>query len=172
MPKSKISAFLYLLVVFLSGIMVGVFAYRLYMVNTVQSNVGPSTPAASGRRPDPEEVRRRIVADMRDKIGLDDRQARAVDLVLLQTRDDFNTVNHKIHDGEEQKIHDMLSPGQRTEYEKIHQQTKDEFDANFKRIHDDQVSKINDILRAAQRPLYEKYRTERDAEQQKRRQKK
>ena len=50
MPKYKFSAFLSLLVVFLSGAVVGALAYRLYMVNTVYTtgNGNGTPPARNG----------------------------------------------------------------------------------------------------------------------------
>lgn len=60
MLRTKVSALLSLLLVFGSGILVGAVAYRLYMVRTV-------TTAQPAPRPSPEEVRKHIIADMREK---------------------------------------------------------------------------------------------------------
>jgi hypothetical protein len=87
MLKSKFSALLSLLLVFLSGVLVGGFAYRLY------SDSAAAAPN-SGRRPDPEEARKRIVADMRDHLKLDGAQVNQLQQIFDQTRDQF----HQIHD--------------------------------------------------------------------------
>jgi hypothetical protein len=87
MLKSKSSALISLLLVFLSGVLVGGFAYRLYNVSVV---VGPN----NGKRPDPEEIRKHIVADMRDHLKLDAHQVDQLQQIFDQTRDQF----HQIHD--------------------------------------------------------------------------
>ncbi|MGA2267528.1 MAG: hypothetical protein ABSH44_03560 [Bryobacteraceae bacterium] len=87
MLKTKSSALLSLLLVFLSGVVVGGFAYRLYNVSVVAA-------PTNGRRPDPEDVRRHIVADMRDHLKLDGQQVNQLQQILDQTRDRF----HQMHD--------------------------------------------------------------------------
>ena len=87
MLKSKFSALLSLLLVFLSGVLVGGFAYRLYNVSEVAA---PN----NGKRPDPEEARKQIVADMRDHLKLDGQQVEQLQQIFDQTRDQF----HQIHD--------------------------------------------------------------------------
>ena len=70
MPKSRLSAFLSLMIVFLSGALVGAFANRLYMVNTVSAVKQPK----QGPHMTPEEFRKHQVEDLRQKVGLDDQQ--------------------------------------------------------------------------------------------------
>ena len=82
------SAFLSLLLVFLSGSLVGVFSYRLYSVNTVQSN-------DPRRRPDPEEMRRRQVAEMRDRVKIDDQQVIQYNRIMDEMRDQFDQLHKK-----------------------------------------------------------------------------
>ena len=71
MPKNRTSALLSLMFVFLSGALVGAVSHRLYMVNTVNGGGGPN---AVQRPPkfDPEEVRRRRINEMRERVKLDD----------------------------------------------------------------------------------------------------
>src|SRR5215471_13418102 len=88
MPKSKLSAFFYLLLVFASGAVVGAFAYRLYIVNPVLS--GGSPPP---KRPDPEEVRRRLVKEMRDRVKLDDQQVVQLNQIFDRTREQIDQVH-------------------------------------------------------------------------------
>jgi hypothetical protein len=97
MMRSKFSALLSLLLVFLSGMLVGGFAYRLY-------NVSVAAAPNNGKRPDPEEARRHIVADMRDHLKLDAGQVDQLQQIFDQTRDQF----HQMHDrmnAEGQAIH-------------------------------------------------------------------
>ena len=87
MLKSRFSALVSLLLVFLSGVLVGGFTYRLY-------NVSVAAAPNSGRKLDPEEARKHIVADMRDRLKLDARQVEQLQQIFDQTRDQF----HQFHD--------------------------------------------------------------------------
>jgi site-specific recombinase len=49
---------------------------------------------SNAKRPDPEEARKHIVADMRDHLKLDARQVDQLQQIFDQTRDQF----HQIHD--------------------------------------------------------------------------
>src|SRR4051794_18009039 len=69
MLKSKSSALLSLVLVFLSGTLVGSVTYRLYMVNSVNS--GGAQPGRGQGKMDPEEVRKRRVAAMQGKGKVD-----------------------------------------------------------------------------------------------------
>ena len=90
MMKSKFSALLSLLLVFLSGVLVGGFAYRLY-------NVSAAGAPINGRRPDPEEVRKHIVADMRERLKLDSRQVSQLQQILDQTREKFDQLHDRMN---------------------------------------------------------------------------
>jgi len=95
MLKSRLSAFLSLLVVFLSGSAVGAFAYRLIAVNTVQ------TSGSNGQRPprpDPEEIRKHMDAEMRDRVKLDDAQIARYNQILDETREEFDQLHKKANE--------------------------------------------------------------------------
>jgi len=96
MMKSRFSALLSLLLVFLSGVLVGGFAYRLYNVSVV---AGPN-----GKKADPEEARKHIVADMRDHLKLDAHQVDQLQQIFDQTRDQFHQLHDKMN-AEGQAIH-------------------------------------------------------------------
>ena len=72
MPKSRLSAFISLMLVFLSGALLGAFAHRLYTEGTVTAAKQVKPPA----RPTPEEVRKFAKSrSYRFRVGsLDDRQ--------------------------------------------------------------------------------------------------
>jgi len=144
MPKSKFSAFLSLILVFASGALVGAVAQRLYMVNTVSSlgRAAGSIPPPPGKKMDPDEVRRRNLAEMREKVKLDDKQVAQLDHIYDQTRDLFDQLRKTMNDN-----------------------MKPERDA----IWAAQVEKTKAILRPDQLPLYEKYRADREAERKKHR---
>ena len=98
MMKSRFSALLSLLLVFLSGVLVGGFAYRLYNVSVV---AGPN----NGKRPDPEEVRKHIVADMRERLKLDSQQVSQLQQILDQTREKFDQLHDRMN-AEGRTIHE------------------------------------------------------------------
>lgn len=115
MLRSKFSAALYLVLVFLSGALVGGFAYRLYSVNTVTATVG--------RRPDPVEWRKRYMDEMRTQVHIDADQEAQINQILDQTRDAFAQIRSrekKAYQSEQNaqigKIFELLRPDQRPLY--------------------------------------------------------
>jgi hypothetical protein len=117
MLKSRFSALLSLLLVFLSGVLVGGFTYRFY-------NVSVAAAPNSGKKLDPEEARKHIVADMRDRLKLDARQVEQLQQIFDQTRDQFHQFHDKmnaegqaIHNGQIEKIKAILSADQLPVYE-------------------------------------------------------
>ena len=116
MPKSKLSAIISLLLVFLSGALVGAVAHRLYMVNTVTA------------RPhrDPEEIRKQLVEETRDAVKLDDEQVRKLDQFYDDERAHFGKLRQSWNDqGRElraataERIKAMLRPDQLLLFEKL-----------------------------------------------------
>src|SRR4051794_36526804 len=82
MPKYKFSAVLSLLVVFLSGSVLGAVAYRLYAVKAVEGvNLDRKQTRVS-----PEELRKHYVEEFRTRVKLDDKQIAALQLILDETR--------------------------------------------------------------------------------------
>jgi hypothetical protein len=123
MPKYKFSAFFSLLLVFLSGAVVGALGHRLYMVNTVHTS-GNGNGASPARRPDPEEVRRRIIADLKSRIHLDDQQVAALNKLMDETsdawhkmRDRINNEGRAVHDKQWQQFRTLLRPDQQSVYD-------------------------------------------------------
>jgi len=90
MPKSRLSAAVYLSLVFVSGALVGGLSYRLYAVSSVSAITGSP-------RPSPEEARRRFIDSIRAKVQLDEKQIEQVDQILDQTRSQFEQVRGKMH---------------------------------------------------------------------------
>ena len=123
MVKSRSSAILSVVLVFLSGALVGAVANRLYMVNTVSS-----TTTMPPRPPDrnPEEVRRRRVAEMRTEVKLDDQQVVELEKIYDHTREQFDEL-HKRFDGEGRAVQEkqieavkaMLRPDQVPLYDQL-----------------------------------------------------
>ena len=122
MLKTKSSALLSLLLVFLSGILVGGVSYRLYMVNSVNSG---GLPSGRGQgKMDPEEVRKRRVTEMREKVRLDDDQVAKLNVIYDATRQQFHSVKKRgdeearaIWDKQRDAVRAILRPDQLPLYE-------------------------------------------------------
>jgi len=119
MLKNRFSAVLSLALVFLSGILVGGVAYRLYMVNTVSTATG-HPPG----RPDPEEVRKKRIHEMQDRVKLDDGQVSQLNLIYDHTRQEFQALKkkgdeegHQIWDRQRESVRALLRPEQLPLYE-------------------------------------------------------
>jgi len=123
MVKSRSSALLSVVLVFLSGALVGAVANRLYMVNTVSSNGTNVAP-----RPDrnPEDVRKRLVAEMQTEVKLDDQQVKELEKIYDHTREQFNEMHQRwnsesqaARDKQTEAIKAMLRPDQIALYEQL-----------------------------------------------------
>jgi len=141
MPKSKVSAFFSVLLVFASGAAMGAVGYRLYVVRTVSSSVQPASKKKTS--PTPEEYRKRIVSHLKDTLKLTDQQLDEV---------------QKIYDWQG----DQFAPIHKKSQAKIDQDRR-EFDQQLDQIHDAAVAKMKAILTAEQQPLYDKWLAEREA---------
>jgi hypothetical protein len=117
MMRSKWSAAIYLVLVFLSGALVGGFSYRLYSVNTVTAG----TP-----RVDPVEWRKRYMDEMRTRVHTTPDEEAQINQILDETGAAFG----KIREREKQeyqneqnaqiaKIFELLRPDQRPLYAKL-----------------------------------------------------
>jgi hypothetical protein len=148
MNKSKLSAILSLVLVFLSGGVLGAFAYRLYSASPVQTFGGgtPGGPPPKGR---PEDFRKTYIANLTKELKLDGDQVKKLNVILDETRDAFNQFNEK-----SKAERDALN-AQRNAFE---DKWRPERDA----IHNHQVEQITAMLRDDQRTAYAAYRAERD----------
>ena len=114
MLKTRWSAFLSLLLVFLSGALVGGFATRLLTVNSVSGGASAAT-----KRPDPEEVRKHQVTEMKTRVKLDDQQVAQLQRIFDETRENFGKFNEQrnaearaLRDSQTDRIKAMLRPDQ------------------------------------------------------------
>jgi len=128
MLKSRSSALLSLLLVFASGVLVGVVGHRLYTVTSVTSAPAPARPT----RPDPEEVRKRLVAELRDRVKLDNQQVGQLNQIYDQTRQRFDELHKKgseesrgIWEKQKEEIRAILRPDQVPLYD-AYQKERDE----------------------------------------------
>jgi len=142
MPKAKLTAAAYLLVVFSSGAMVGAVAHRLYMVKTVLS----TEPNLPPRRLGPAEWRKHLIDEMKTKVKVDAQQLVTLQQILDQTDEEFRQIH----------------AGRKAEDSRRHNEDQ--------AVQNGMVDKINAMLREDQRPLYEQLRAEREAERERERQ--
>lgn len=122
MPKSKLSAFLSLLLVFFSGAVLGAFATRLYMVRTVVSSSIDRPPAPR----DPQEVRRHLIAEMRQEVKLDEQQVAELNKIYDETREQGDQVHHELNtkmravwENQTERIKTILRPDQIALYDQL-----------------------------------------------------
>jgi hypothetical protein len=142
MPKSKVSAFLSVLLVFASGAAMGAVGYRLYVVKTVVS------PVQAKKKANPEEFRKEVMARLKVAVKLNDQQ-----LIEVQ----------KIYDWQG----DQFMPMHKKYQAKIDQDWR-EFDQQRDQIHEEAVAKMKSILTPEQQPLYDKWLADRAADHKKR----
>ncbi|HSR08945.1 MAG TPA: hypothetical protein VLM42_17510 [Bryobacteraceae bacterium] len=117
MKTTRWTVALYMALVFVCGGVVGAFAYRLYTVSGVSANVGPRNP---------EEFRKRFMADLKSRLQLNDDQAAKLGAIMDETRMRVRAARmtiepelEKIRDDQKQKISELLSPSQQIEWQKI-----------------------------------------------------
>jgi hypothetical protein len=126
MLKTRLSAFLSLLAVFVSGAVAGAFVYRFY-------NPPPQ------HRASPEEVRRNVINDMKKSIHLDDQQVSALEKIMddihSQGQDLHNHMDielKKIRDHQIEEIKRILHEDQLPLYDKWRQQRQQEREKRMK----------------------------------------
>jgi hypothetical protein len=118
MAQTRLSASLYLVLVFASGILVGIVSHRLYVTSTVAANNTPPAPRTM------EEVRKRYLADLRAKVGLNDTQISSVNAILDETKRKFDELHKQekplrdqIQQEQVESMRALMNDGQKTAYE-------------------------------------------------------
>ena len=116
MRLSRTAITVYVALVFASGAVLGAFGHRLYTVSTVSAKV----------QRNPEEYRKREVEEYRQRLKLNDDQVAKFEAILDETRarvdetrQKLRPTYEKIHIEQQQKFHDMLTPDQQAEYDRI-----------------------------------------------------
>jgi len=87
MRPTRWSVALYMALVFVCGGVAGAFAYRLYTVSGVSANVGQRNP---------EEFRKRFMADLKARLQLNDDQAAKLGVIMDETRARVRTTRDTI----------------------------------------------------------------------------
>jgi len=134
MAYSKLSAFFSLLAVFCSGLVVGVVGYRAYTAKVV---ISPRP--GEKKQPDPEEVRKQLIAQMTRDVNLDPDQVQKLGQVYDQTRErfhgvrkEYNDKSRAIWDDQIQQIRSFLRPDQIVLYDKLRAKREAEREENGK----------------------------------------
>jgi hypothetical protein len=119
MKRSNSSTWIYLLLVFLSGAALGIFSDHLYTTKTVLAK----TVAAKS---DPNEFRRKYTDEMRGRLKLDAKQLSTLNQILDETDVQLRDLHQKyrpemtsIHNAQVDRVKEILSNGQRTEYQRM-----------------------------------------------------
>ena len=115
MPRTRLSAILYLILVFASGVLVGVASTRLYAVKASVPTPAPRTLA---------EFTRRYTDEMRQRVGVNDGQVAAVEKILADSKkryDDLRREQRPMRDRIQQEqveaIRAVLTDAQKPAYE-------------------------------------------------------
>ncbi len=106
MKPTRWTVALYMALVFACGGVAGAFAYRLYTVSEVSANVGPRNP---------EEFRKRFMADLKSRLQLSDDQAAKLGAIMDETRMQVRAARmtiepelQKIREDQRQRISELL----------------------------------------------------------------
>jgi hypothetical protein len=112
---SRLTIALYVGLIFASGVVLGVFGHSLYAVSSVASKTLK-----------PDELRKRRIAETRDRLKLSDDQFAKLNAIYDETRVKFHEVREKykpemdaLEDQQRAQIRSILSPDQQVEYEKM-----------------------------------------------------
>ena len=120
MKRSNLHLAVYVLLVFLSGAVVGALGHRLYSTSVVRAKRGP------------DEYRRHYVEEMRSRLKLREEQVNRLNAVLDATRARYRIMREKsapemkaIQDEQVTRIDEFLNPAQREEYARMRQEREE-----------------------------------------------
>jgi Spy/CpxP family protein refolding chaperone len=116
MKLSRVTIIIYMGLVFASGAVLGMFGQRLY----------DAAPVSSNRRPNPEELRKKTLAEYQSRLKLTDDQVSKFNSLMDETRARVNEIRkqmhpeyEKVHQEQSEKVRQILTPDQETEYQKM-----------------------------------------------------
>lgn len=115
LSRSRITIAFYLVLVFASGILVGVESHRLYATTSTARANSPQNMS---------EFRRRYLDGMKTQVGVSDSQLTQINNILEDTKNKVNelaALEKPLHDRIQQEhidqIKDLLTPQQKTAYD-------------------------------------------------------
>ena len=116
-PRTNFPIAVYLLLVFLSGALVGAFGYRLYTVAGVSATSSVNTTQ--------DERRQRFVNDLHQRLSLNADQLQKLGTILDECRTRSRAIHHQIEPqmaelrrAQEDKIRAILTPSQQPEFDR------------------------------------------------------
>jgi Spy/CpxP family protein refolding chaperone len=116
MRLSRAAIAVYIGLVFASGALLGAFGHRLYTVSSVSAKTTRN----------PEEFRRRYLAEMQRRLNLTPDQVVNLNAILDQTRARYNDAKERmresLHQEQVEKVRAILTPEQQAEYEKVQEE--------------------------------------------------
>ena len=125
MRRSNFLIAFYLLLIFVSGVVVGVFATRLYAAKTVNAKAPRMTP---------EEFRRSYTSEMQNRLNLTSDQMTKLNVILDQTgslvhdeRERHNQAMKSIHEEQVGKTRAILTEPQLPQYEVLRKEREERF---------------------------------------------
>lgn len=123
MKKSSITVTASMLAVFASGAVVGALGHNLYTVRTVAARENAQ------HKDTPEEWRRKYMAELTNRLKLDQTQVVQVNTILDETRDQYRAVKDRvkpemeaIHKHQVERVSELLSPQQKTDYDNFREE--------------------------------------------------
>jgi hypothetical protein len=130
MRRPGAAAAFYVVLVFLSGAVVGIFGDHLYTAKAVSASVNVPKPA---------DYRKKYVEDMTTRVHLTSKQVNELGIILDDTRNKFREEHDRskqqlaqIHSEQVQKIHEILTSAQIADYEKFRIEREKEHEARDK----------------------------------------
>jgi hypothetical protein len=124
MRRPNLSAMVYLVLVFASGVVVGSVGYGFYNLRSGGSKTNPCGPDA---------VRHRYLDEMRTRLSLRSDQIERLSAILDETRGRFHALREKykpevsaIQEEQAARVRTILDEKQRAEYEKMRQERERE----------------------------------------------
>jgi Spy/CpxP family protein refolding chaperone len=118
MKFSRAAIAVYVGLIFASGVVLGAFSHRLYIASQDANK--------PGQHPNPEVVRKRIEDMYTDRLHLNSDQVAKLNAIMDETHQRVDEVRRgnraafqKIHEEQNAKIRNMLTPDQQVEFDKI-----------------------------------------------------
>ncbi len=124
MKRASLSIVVYIVLVFLSGVLIGSIGAGLYNRRSV---------SARASLPSPEELRQRYAEELRTRLKLQPGQIQKLSAILDETHERFRKLHEKywpevkaIQDVQVQQIRSILNSSQLGEYEKMREERERE----------------------------------------------
>ncbi|MGA2600511.1 MAG: hypothetical protein ABSH09_26390 [Bryobacteraceae bacterium] len=134
MKRSNLLIGFYLVLIFASGITVGVFGTHLYMARSVIAG------RAQGAKPSPEELRREYVNEMQSRLNLTSEQMTKFNQVLDETGAKFHAERERhnedvktIREEHVNRVRALLTEAQLPQYEQLRKEREERAKKNQNR---------------------------------------